>query len=277
MDTTIVDPTLCPDDKKDTWSEQMCIELIQAYRRHPVLYDPRDPYFYKRYAKISAWTAIGETLQRPPTECKHKMNILLSSFRRQKCKFRKGNMNVSKWFGYQHLKFLLLINKDEHSMYRMLSHDSDDTEDNSKSVISTEDFDERLPREPLSEDNNEIETLVVTEDGFIKREIDTDVEDLDVDANSEKEPSMPRNLMTEPQPENIPIQMEVPGPSQQPQMLSKSELLREAEIHAFANFVQTKMRKYTNKQVTAVQREILEILFKADAEVYRKQAFLDIN
>lgn len=90
MDTTNTNDSLDPEDKKDTWSEEMCIKLINAYREHPVLYDPKDPYFYKRYAKISAWNSVGVALQRSPRECKHKMGILLSSFRRQKSKFRKG-------------------------------------------------------------------------------------------------------------------------------------------------------------------------------------------
>lgn len=70
----------------DCWTESMCIQLIREFRKKPILWDPKDGYFYKKSMKPRAWQMISDKLNIPSEECKHKMSILMSSFRREKAK-----------------------------------------------------------------------------------------------------------------------------------------------------------------------------------------------
>lgn len=77
------------------WTEDKCLHLIREYRMRPVLWSPKDYNYYKPLMKQQAWEEIGNKLGYTAEACKNKMNILLSSFRREKSKIvrsvLKGN------------------------------------------------------------------------------------------------------------------------------------------------------------------------------------------
>lgn len=74
----------------DDWTEDLCIRLIHEYRKRPILWDPKDPFFFKKAMKPEAWEGIAEAINMPADLCKHKMVILQSSFRREKSKIMQS-------------------------------------------------------------------------------------------------------------------------------------------------------------------------------------------
>lgn len=73
-------------EKTDTWSEEACLELIRQFKARTLLWDPGNPCFFKKKLKPAAWDEIAQALNTTAEECKHKMGILMSSFRREKSK-----------------------------------------------------------------------------------------------------------------------------------------------------------------------------------------------
>ncbi len=70
------------------WTEEMCLNLIHIYREFPVLWNPRCDEYYKKNKKIDAWSEIGKRLNLSPDQCKNKMIILISSYRREKSRIK---------------------------------------------------------------------------------------------------------------------------------------------------------------------------------------------
>ena len=79
----------------DEWTEEKCLQLIREFRTRPVLWDPKDPYFFKKNKKPQAWQEIGDKLHISADKCKHKMIILMSSFRREKAKIMHSIRDTS--------------------------------------------------------------------------------------------------------------------------------------------------------------------------------------
>ncbi|VVC88876.1 unnamed protein product [Leptidea sinapis] len=55
------------------WSEEKCLSLIDAYREHSVLWNPKDKNYYKKHLKEDAWAIIGGLLNESGQTCKQKM------------------------------------------------------------------------------------------------------------------------------------------------------------------------------------------------------------
>lgn len=55
-----------------------------------------------------------------------------------------------------------------------------------------------------------------------------------------------------------------------------SSAIDEEEIKTFTSFLATKMRKYSDYTKNAVQREICDIIFKADSNYYDKKSYTEI-
>lgn len=71
---------------QEEWTEEKCLELIREFRSRPVLWDQKHMHFYKKTIKPEAWEEIGQTLGMSSEAAKHKMIVLMSSFRREKSK-----------------------------------------------------------------------------------------------------------------------------------------------------------------------------------------------
>lgn len=72
--------------KNCQWSKQKCLKLIKEFRKRPSLWDPKHYLYYKSNCKPAIWDEIGKTIDAPGEQCRNKMSILLSSFRREKSK-----------------------------------------------------------------------------------------------------------------------------------------------------------------------------------------------
>lgn len=79
----------------DDWTEAKCLELIREYRRKPMLWDKKNRFFFRRNMKPIAWEEIGDALNIPADQCKHKMNVLMSSFRREKARLVNSLKNLT--------------------------------------------------------------------------------------------------------------------------------------------------------------------------------------
>ncbi|XP_053970934.1 uncharacterized protein LOC128872351 isoform X1 [Hylaeus volcanicus] len=97
------------------WSNEMALQLIDAYKKYPLLWNTKDPYHFSRSKKMDAWESIGASFGMPAVHVKQKISSLLGSFRREKAKgassirtgkARKAVYN-SKWFAFERMSFLL--------------------------------------------------------------------------------------------------------------------------------------------------------------------------
>ncbi|XP_047112777.1 uncharacterized protein LOC124789448 isoform X2 [Schistocerca piceifrons] len=95
------------------WLEDDVMLLIEEYRHHRCLWDPRDPEFKMHTRKNEAWQEIAEALKVPSEEVKKKINSLLASFRRERRKeaatsgMPAGKKYRSGWFAFKSMSFLL--------------------------------------------------------------------------------------------------------------------------------------------------------------------------
>ncbi|XP_049772329.1 uncharacterized protein LOC126157246 isoform X2 [Schistocerca cancellata] len=95
------------------WLEDDVMLLIEEYRHHRCLWDPRDPEFKMHTRKNEAWQEIAEALKVPTEEVKKKINSLLASFRRERRKeattsgMPAGKKYRSGWFAFKSMSFLL--------------------------------------------------------------------------------------------------------------------------------------------------------------------------
>ncbi|CAK1594949.1 unnamed protein product [Parnassius mnemosyne] len=96
------------------WSGEQLLELISLYQENPVIWDPKNPHYFKKNLKNDAWSNIAHSLERDVEECKNKMISLLASHRREKGKVKKSHSSgrggdetyKSTWFAYKALAFL---------------------------------------------------------------------------------------------------------------------------------------------------------------------------
>ncbi|XP_060809368.1 uncharacterized protein LOC106141896 [Amyelois transitella] len=96
------------------WTEENCLRLIETYKRFPVLWDPKDQYYYRKNVKNDAWKEIGAIMGSDYEQCRSKLLSLLSSFRREKGKSQKSKGTgkgtsetyKSRWFAYDAFSFL---------------------------------------------------------------------------------------------------------------------------------------------------------------------------
>lgn len=69
--------------------EENCLRLIETYKRFPVLWDPKDQYYYRKNLKNDAWKEIGAIMGSDYEQCRSKLLSLLSSFKKRKEKVKK--------------------------------------------------------------------------------------------------------------------------------------------------------------------------------------------
>nr|CAH7720345.1 unnamed protein product [Callosobruchus chinensis] len=94
------------------WNNDNVLELINAYRVRPVLWNSLDPYYKNKNKKEDAWRELADMLTTDTAEIKKKMQSLLASFRREKQKLKTtsgmGSEEIydTKWFAFKSLLFL---------------------------------------------------------------------------------------------------------------------------------------------------------------------------
>lgn len=94
------------------WCNDSVLQLINAYRIRPVLWNSSDPYYKNKNKKEDAWGEIADMMKTDSAEIKKKIQSLLASFRREKQKLKTtsgmGAEEVydTKWFAFKSLLFL---------------------------------------------------------------------------------------------------------------------------------------------------------------------------
>ncbi|KAF7274614.1 hypothetical protein GWI33_012712 [Rhynchophorus ferrugineus] len=99
------------------WSNRTVLQLIEAYREQPVLWNSTDFYYKNRNRKEGGWNELAGIFGTDSSEIKKKIQFLLALFRREKQKVMitsgVGTNEVYniKWFAFSSLLFLNDKNK----------------------------------------------------------------------------------------------------------------------------------------------------------------------
>ena len=72
-------------------TDEKVLDLIEEYRKRPILWDPQNAHYYKTPLKLDAWWEISSVFGFNDTKisvetCKKKIESILASFRREKQK-----------------------------------------------------------------------------------------------------------------------------------------------------------------------------------------------
>ncbi|XP_049871093.1 uncharacterized protein LOC126370289 [Pectinophora gossypiella] len=125
----------------EEWTEDQCVQLIREFRARLELWDPQNPFYFKKKRKNAAWVEIGEVMNRPPLKCKHKMGVLMSSLRREKARMMHSiqagdpsQFYTSNWFGFNEMRFLI----DKGDRKRRITSDNTGTSKNKTNSIFKE-------------------------------------------------------------------------------------------------------------------------------------------
>lgn len=265
------------------WSVDMSLLLIDHYEQHPVLWDPKHPYYYSKNKKIDAWEAIAQSLNLDVKIVRQKMVSLLGSFRAQKSKGKKSigtgankkDVYISKWFAFERMHFLL--DRDEpRSSIKMEAANSDLTNESG-------------PSSPLSDEyHHEPTTIIETHDGSDMLLLKNEQSDLSIDEMDDYNPR-----------EDSPLGKEIAGPSPLPKRTRKAKklqndhrveqaigMLQDTQACAisrpqyvplmpdrfstYGEHVANKLRTYSMRTQAIVEHAINNILFEADMGNYEK-------
>ncbi|XP_063538691.1 uncharacterized protein LOC134747944 [Cydia strobilella] len=95
-----------------TYTNELVLQLVQAYKNHELLWDPSNPDFKNRTKKNDAWDDIANAVNIPRRDVESKIHTLRSQFAREKKKIaqlrKNGNdLKNAPWFAYEPMKFLL--------------------------------------------------------------------------------------------------------------------------------------------------------------------------
>ncbi|KAK7862476.1 hypothetical protein R5R35_001374 [Gryllus longicercus] len=66
------------------FDNERALLLIELYRRHRSLWDPKDPLYYSKARKAQAWGEVAARVGGAVHEVRRKMESLLGSFRRER-------------------------------------------------------------------------------------------------------------------------------------------------------------------------------------------------
>lgn len=72
----------------DLWTEEGLLQLIELYKEHSVLWNPKDLNYFRKEKKIDAWKEIARLSLGHKSEesCKKKIVSLLASYRKERNK-----------------------------------------------------------------------------------------------------------------------------------------------------------------------------------------------
>ncbi|CAH0583196.1 unnamed protein product [Chrysodeixis includens] len=229
----------------DEWTEEKCLQLIREYRARPILWDPKDPLYFKKNKKIVAWMELGEAINVTPEKCKHKMIVLMSSFRREKAKILHSlkdkdptEVYKSTWFGFKDMAFLM-DKETERKRQSQLDIDDEDYEERVERISRTMQRESPVPA-PAKRRRS---TTSISR--AVKQEF-----------NQMVTQSIREDIVT-------PL---LPPPVQTPAE-------RDEEIKSFTSFIGNKMKKYSETTKNAVQQAICDIIFKADQNNFEPSSF----
>lgn len=241
----------------DEWTEEKCLQLIREFRTRPILWDQKDPFYFKKNMKPKAWQEISDKINISPDKCKHKMIILMSSFRREKAKIMHSIADCadasqaykSTWFAFKDMAFLMDKDNERKRQLKQGTGSTGGTDEDEDDDWIVSSFHNKLLRNHMGRPNPMRNSMTYKQEMYQKV--------LDLVQDDDHTPTM----------------HPAPGPSQTVEE-------RDDEIKSFLTFIGNKMKRYTDDTKNAVQRAICEVIFKADQNYYnsnctQKYAIID--
>ncbi|XP_024215409.1 uncharacterized protein [Halyomorpha halys] len=227
------------------WSEEILMKLINAYRKKPILWHHLHNDRFKKQLKADAWYEIAAEMDIPLEQCKKKLESLLGSYRRERCRTR-NSMNEgkessevykSKWFAYKAFGFLkgrsLPTNKAE-----VLDGDKEET------LLQTEELeDEEVQLKRSYEDSIQNEEPLATPKPPKRLKI------RDIRSENSKLLADAFQLL-----QNATAMIATPP--------------EDDEVSAFFKYVATKVKSFPPEIKRGVQKAVFDILMKADEGIY---------
>ncbi|XP_022180164.1 uncharacterized protein LOC111040534 [Myzus persicae] len=79
------------------WNNEKMLDLIERYEKKPILWSPKHPKYYNKFAKSDEWEELATEMGTTSDECKKKMTSLNASFRREKVRMKKSQRTGSEY------------------------------------------------------------------------------------------------------------------------------------------------------------------------------------
>ncbi|KAF6203393.1 hypothetical protein GE061_003812 [Apolygus lucorum] len=226
------------------WTEEDCLRLIDLFRDHDILWDPKHMSFYKKGMKEDAWNEVAAAMGRSRDLTKNKIQSLMASYRREKAKIKAHNAGkdpseaiTSRWFAYDALCFLEL-----RPSKRRASNDIYDDSYADDDQVYTEGSEEGVTEEIAFE-----QTLTTP--------------------SSYKRPKL-EAAKYKPDENSTVIEIPKTSSANHHSRVNNFVTPENDEVTAFFNYVTTKVRNYSLVTWRGVEKEIFEILMKADRGLY---------
>ncbi|CAH1113552.1 unnamed protein product [Psylliodes chrysocephalus] len=232
------------------WSNDSVLQLINAYRIRPVLWNSLDSYYKIKNKKEDAWRELADMLNTDIAEIKKKMQSLLASFRRERQKLKTisgmGAEEVydTKWFAFKSLLFL----KDKNQ------------------PVETQD----------TEGNNENESIEMTQDEDLEESSDRDLnETISNENHADHEAIIPkRKQFVSPKR----IQKKKLKPNEDPRVTDAYAVMTDLKSNisaqtkdgcsVYGEYIGFKLRSYNSYTRAIVEHHINTIIYNADMGFY---------
>lgn len=104
-------------EQKKQWTTEGIGTLIDAFREHRNLWDPKDIHYKNRIKKMDAYKELAQLFETSSAEIERKLKNLMSQYQRERRKYKKmkksgaGQSFRAKWFGYNAMSFIHDRNK----------------------------------------------------------------------------------------------------------------------------------------------------------------------
>nr|XP_023028610.1 uncharacterized protein LOC111516713 [Leptinotarsa decemlineata] len=127
------------------WNTENTYKLIELYREHPLLWDPKNKDYKNRYKKADALKEISLELNiKSVADVEKKIRNINSQYKRERRNYKKmkksgaGKHFTSKWFGYELLSFLQDKNKPRKGLQAGCSRETHESDSSQSSLDETE-------------------------------------------------------------------------------------------------------------------------------------------
>ncbi|XP_066263077.1 transcription factor Adf-1-like [Euwallacea similis] len=242
------------------WTREKCLQLIDEYEKHPVLWNPTHGSYYNKIQKNDNWTVIAEVIGCTHEEVKKKMESILSSFRREKAKGKKSvgtgkgrqEVYVSKWFAFPRMAFLL----DKYGPVKAINW------------VEEEDIPNK--QEPEGEDDSETvadeQESANTPQVIAGDEVETQVSEMTTVNTSECVTT--QNRKNRRRPNSTVENSKIDETTNILKSVASNKQLKADECNVYGRHVANKLRSYTKRTRNMVQHYINNILFNADMGQY---------
>lgn len=95
---------------KMDWNKLKVLQLIEEYKKRPILWKPGDINFRNKVKKATTWEEVATIFDTDSITIQKKIHVLLAQFRRERRKIiqnkRLGERRRSTWFAYPSMLFL---------------------------------------------------------------------------------------------------------------------------------------------------------------------------